>query len=62
MFERIVDKLTSGKFVFTVVCAALLYHGAVKGLFPADQTLSIIKDVVIFYFVVKQTIKGGKDV
>lgn len=53
--NEVIKKFTSGKFVFTVVCALLLYHGTVAGLFPAEQVLSIIKDVVIFYFVVKQT-------
>jgi hypothetical protein len=50
------SKLFSGRFVFTVVCAVLLFHGTISGKFPPDKVLDIIKDVVIFYFIVKQTL------
>lgn len=49
------QKLLSGRFVFTVVCALLLFVGTVRGIFGADKVLDIISNVVIFYFVVKQT-------
>jgi len=48
------SKLTSGKFIFTSICAVLLLWGTMAGKFPPDKVLDIIKDVVIFYFVVKQ--------
>jgi hypothetical protein len=54
---KIFEKMFSGKFLFTVVCGILLYHGTVTDIFPPEKVLDIIKDVVIFYFVVKQTIK-----
>jgi hypothetical protein len=53
--QRIIDKLLSGKFIFTVCCGALLYHGTIMKLFDPVKTLDIIKDVVIFYFVVKNS-------
>ena len=57
------QKLLSGRFIFTVVAAFLLYHGTITGKFPPDKVLDIIKDVVIFYFIVKQAltpIDGGQ--
>ena len=54
MLINIITKLLSGRFIFTVVAAFLLYHGTITGKFDPTQVLSIIKDVVIFYFVVKQ--------
>jgi len=58
------DKFMSGRFVFTIVAACLLYHGTIVGKFNADKVLDVIKDVVIFYFVVKQRLsnQGGKNV
>lgn len=53
------NKILSGKFIFTVVAAILLFSGTMKGMFPPDKVLDIIKEVVIFYFVVKQTLKTG---
>lgn len=52
-------KLLSGRFIFTVVAAFLLYHGTISGKFPPEQVLSIIKDVVIFYFIVKQALPNN---
>lgn len=51
------QKIMSGKFIFTVVCAMLLFVGTIRGMFPPDKVLDIIKDVVIFYFIVKQVQK-----
>ncbi len=48
------SKLFSGKFIFTLVTASLLFVGTIDGKFNPDKVLDIIKDVVIFYFVVKQ--------
>jgi hypothetical protein len=50
------QKLLSGRFIFTIVAAFLLYHGTITGKFPPDKVLDIIKDVVIFYFIVKQAL------
>jgi len=52
-------KLLSGRLIFTVVAAYLLFQGTIDGLFNPDKVLDIIKDVVIFYFVVKQTLNKG---
>lgn len=54
--NRFIEKFTSGKFLFTCVAAVLMYRGTINGMFPPDQVLGIIKDVVIFYFIVKKTI------
>jgi len=48
------NKLFSGRFIFTLVAAVLLFAGTMDGKFAPDKVLDIIKDVVIFYFVVKQ--------
>ena len=55
-FNKFLDRLMSGRFLFTVIAALLLYHGTVTGKFPPDKVLDIIKDVVIFYFIVKQAL------
>jgi hypothetical protein len=61
MKELIIKQVTSGRFIFTVIAAFLLYHGTVTGKFAPDKVLDIIKDVVIFYFIVKQSLtqNGG---
>ena len=53
-------KMFSGRFVFTVICAVLLFQGTIDGKFESKDVLNIIKDVVIFYFIVKQSQSGGK--
>jgi hypothetical protein len=52
-------KFQSGRLWFTLIAAVLLYHGTIIGKFSPDKVLDIIKDIVIFYFVVKQTLNAG---
>lgn len=53
------SKIISGRLIFTTVCAFLLFEGTVSGKFTPDKVLDIIKDVVIFYFIVKNTLPNG---
>jgi hypothetical protein len=48
------NKLFSGRYFLTIVAGVLMLYGTIAGVFPADKVLDIIKDIVIFYFVVKQ--------
>jgi len=53
------SKIGSGRFLFTLVAAILLFVGTMDGKFNPDKVLDIIKDVVIFYFVVKQAMTAN---
>ena len=44
------DKLTSGKFIFTVITALIFAFCAVKRILPADKITEIILIVVYAYF------------
>ena len=50
MNEKLLTKLTSGRFILTIVCAVLLAWGALIQYFPADKVLDIIVMIVVFYF------------
>ena len=47
---KIVEKLTSGKFVFTMVTAIVFYDCATKGKLNEQTITAIIMAVVISYF------------
>lgn len=44
------NKLLSGKFIFTVITAAVFAFAAVKGLLSSEQVFGIIMLVVTSYF------------
>lgn len=60
--KRIVEKLTSGQFLLTVIVGILLYKGTMGKIFDAKEVLGIARDVVIFYFVVRKRLNnpGGE--
>jgi hypothetical protein len=60
ILERIVDKVFSGRFIFTTIGAILYYNATMTGLFEPKESLSILKDVVIFYFIVKHSLQNDK--
>ena len=61
LVKEVLFRVTSGRFIFTVVAAVLLFHGSLQGKFQPDQVMSLIKDVVIFYFVVKHALSNKEE-
>ena len=58
MNERVVMKLSSGKFLFTMVAAVVFLYCAVTGKLPPDKIYDVISIVLIAYFVKGQN--GGQ--
>ena len=50
LIERIVFKVTSGRFIFTIVVAGVFAYMAVTGLLPPDKVDSVILVVLYAYF------------
>ena len=50
IWERILDKLVSGKFVWTAVGAAVFYKLAVSGKLDTKDCLLILMVIINFYF------------
>ena len=44
------SKLTSGRFIFTVISALVFAHMAVVGKLSGEQAMSIVTLVIAFYF------------
>jgi hypothetical protein len=44
------DKLLSGRFIFTIVCAGVFAILSVMGKIPTDKVVDIITLVLMFYF------------
>jgi hypothetical protein len=49
-WERLIGKLTSGRFIFTLVTAGTFCYLAVTGILPLDKVQEIILIVVYAYF------------
>jgi len=45
-----IEKMLSGRFIFTIVCAMVFAILSIKGKIPADKTVEIIMLVLMFYF------------
>lgn len=63
--DIVVGQITSGRWILTVLAGVCLLHFAWTAANP-DKIIDIIKDIVIFYFVVRdaaspKTTNGGKD-
>ena len=50
LLERVIYKITSGRFIFTVVCAIVFAIGAIKGIIPVEKVQDILLIVITFYF------------
>jgi hypothetical protein len=48
--EVITAKLTSGKFIFTIISALVFAVMALKGLLPQDKVMEVILIVIYAYF------------
>lgn len=49
-----IEKLLSGKFIFTVITAIVFAYSVFSKILTADQTHSIILTIVAFYFYKKE--------
>jgi len=47
------SKLLSGKWLLTVACAIVFMYCSFRSILPPSDIKEIIRDVVVFYFVVK---------
>lgn len=52
--EIIIEKFTSGKFIFTMVAALIFAYCAIKGILPQDKIMEVILVVVYAYFTKSQ--------
>jgi hypothetical protein len=50
MPKEVLEKLTSGKFIFTMVAALIFAYCAIKGILPQDKIMEVILVVVYAYF------------
>ena len=46
----IIEKLSSGKFLFTIVCAIVFAYTSMKGILPIDKVHDVILIVIYAYF------------
>lgn len=48
--NRLIEKLGSGRFIFTVISAFVFLIGSFRELIPSDKVVEIIMLIIIFYF------------
>lgn len=63
--DIVVRQMTSGRWILTVAAAYILIHYATQSNSPTDakDIISLCKDIVLFYFVMRDLTNkpGGKD-
>lgn len=59
MKEKITEKLTSGRFLFTIATAGVFVYSVVDKLIPPDKIYEVIMLVLVFYFTKKDEPKNG---
>jgi hypothetical protein len=52
---KLLDKLGSGRFLFTICTALVFLYATVKGILNNEQIVSIIMLVISFYFSMNRT-------
>jgi len=60
--DKILEKLTSGKFLLTIIAGLVFAYCSVKQIIPPDKTYDIISVIVVAYFMKGQnngSPKGG---
>jgi len=45
-----IEKLLSGRYIFTIVCASVFAILSVMGKIPVDKVVEVIMLVLVFYF------------
>lgn len=43
-------KLTSGRFLFTIITATVFAYGSFRQYIPAEKQIEIIMLIIVFYF------------
>lgn len=44
------SKLTSGRFLFTIITAVVFAYGSFKQYIPTEKQIEIIMLIIVFYF------------
>jgi len=55
--QKVIEKFTSGRFIFTVVSAGVFLYLSIVGALPADDVMKILLIVVYAYF--NRSDRGG---
>ena len=55
MIQKIIEKLTSGKFLLTIIAGMVFAYCSVKQIIPPDKTYDIISVIVVAYFMKGQS-------
>ena len=50
MLEKILSKVLSGKFLFTIISALVFAVMSLKGLLPQDKVMEVVLIVIYAYF------------
>jgi len=58
--EYLLTKITSGRWIITVVAAIVLAVQSIRGIFDPKDVITIISMIVVFYFTNKQNGNGSK--
>ena len=61
ILERLIWKVTSGRFIFTVVVAAVYAYLAIHGILKEDRIMEITLIVLYAYFSMPRSAKDDKD-
>lgn len=59
ILERLIYKITSGRFIFTIVTAGVYAYMAITGLLKEDRVMEILLIVVYAYFSRPRTDTNG---
>lgn len=54
MWQKIIEKLTSGRFILTLIAGMVFAYCAVRGIITSDKTYDIISIIVVAYFMRSQ--------
>ena len=57
--KEIIEKATSGKFIFTMVAAAVFAYLSITKVLPTDKVTEVILIVIYAYFTKTQTQQNG---
>ena len=50
MWQKAIEKMLSGRYILTVVCALVFAYCSIQKTMPMDATISIVSMVFISYF------------
>lgn len=59
ILSKIIEKFTSGRFIFTVITALVFAYAVYKGIIDGEKITSIVMLVLTFYFAKGQISKEG---